>query len=405
VSRDVFPAVEPASTVFAPLQTLREAILADPGLAPDGVARVRAELRLRPDPTDGAQIARFYWSLQRTDPGAPLGFTARTLYDGRRIDDDRRLAVPTAHDFPDEPVLTWLADSDGPLNGPSEGTRVKVLRYIPLRRVTFCADDAAGLPARVIAKTQTRSSLLQATRILLAVRRAVALGGIDSFAIPRPVRLDARRRLLYLEELPGTALSRIFDQTGADEAMSRLGAMHRTLHELDVDVGRTRDPSDWLRETQTATASIAILLPSLRRRMTELYDELVRTVPEQDGRAFCQGDFVPSQILCDPSGWSVLDFDDAHHGDPWAEVAALYVALPRELSLKDDQRAEAARGAYLRGYIEAAGQAPDAATWRWHVLVAQLSYFALRLTKGRAVPGQAELLLDGIDSGSLRLPA
>ena len=62
--------------------------------------------------------------------------------------------------------------------------------------------ERAGLPAPVIAKTQTRSSLLRATRVLLAVRRAAELGGIDSFAVPRPVRLDARRQLLFLEELP-----------------------------------------------------------------------------------------------------------------------------------------------------------------------------------------------------------
>jgi aminoglycoside phosphotransferase len=401
VSRGVFLAVEPASTVFARLQLLRQAVSADPGLRSDDGARIRAELLPRRNRADGAEMARFYWSVQRMDPQAALGFTARTLYD------DHRLAAPTVHDFPDEPTMRWLADRDGALNGDGDSAHVQVLRYIPLRRVTFRADDVAGLPARVIAKTQTRSSLLRATRVLLAVRRAAERGGVDSFAVPRPVRLDARRQLLYLEELPGAALSRVLDQVGDDEAMSRLGTIHRTLHELDVDVGETRDRSDWLRAAAAATERIAILLPSLRRRMTELYDELVRTVPDRDGRrAFCQGDFVPSQILCDPSGWSVLDFDDAHHGDPWAEVAALYVVLPRELSLKDDHRAEALRGAYVRAYIAAAaGHAPDPATWRWHVLAAQLRYLAGRLTKGRAVPGQTERVLDGMDSGSLRLPA
>ena len=97
------------------------------------------------------------------DPQAALGFTARTLYD------DHRLAA-TVHDFPDEPTMRWLADRDGALKGDSDSAHGQVLRYIPLRRVTFRADDVAGLPARVIAKTQTRSSLLRATRVLLAVR-------------------------------------------------------------------------------------------------------------------------------------------------------------------------------------------------------------------------------------------
>jgi aminoglycoside phosphotransferase (APT) family kinase protein len=185
--------------------------------------------------------------------------------------------------------------------------------------------------------------------------------------------------------------------------MSRVGTIHRILHELDVDVGKVSDRTRSLRGSAAAVERIAMFLPSLRPRVAQLYDELARTAPEQDGRAFCQGDFVPSQILCDPSGWSVLDFDDAHHGDPWAEVAALYVSLPRELSLREGQE-EAVRGAYVRAYVEAAGFAPDPATWRWCVLAAQLRYIAQRLSKGRALPGQTERLLDGIDSGSLRLP-
>lgn len=408
MNHDVFPAVEPASTVFAELRALRQAISGDPRLIPDGDARVRAELLPRRHRDDGAEIERFYWSVQRQAPEATLGFTARTLYA------DHRLAVPTVHDFPDEPVLKWLAGSDGLLGGDGSGTRVQVLRYVPLRRVTFLAEDVEGLPARVIAKTQRRSSLLRATRVLLAVRRAARRANLDSFAVPRPIRLDAARQLLYLEELPGVPLSQEFERLGATEAMSRLGAIHRTLHELDVFVPGaavepgTRDRSDRLRATAVATTRMAVLLPSLRQRMAELYDELVRTVPDSGSRgelAFCQGDFVPSQILCDPSGWSVLDLDDGHYGDPWAEVAALYLALPRELSLKDDGLAGAARGAYLRAYIERAGHAPDPATWRWHLLVAQLLHLARRQVKGRSAPGDAELMLDGIDSGSLLLPA
>lgn len=353
-------------------------------------------------------MGRFYWSAQHTTAQAPLGFQARTLYE------DHRLAEPAIFDFPDEPIMTWLG-AEGAIDGRVHGAQVQVLRYIPCRRVTFRAEQVSGLPGRVILKTQRRSSLLHATRVLLAVRRAVKQGdtgesgGVDgdngSFTVPRPIRLDARAQMLYLEELPGSPLTKVFNQDVEAEAMRRLGKTHRRLHELDVPVDRSHSASDWLALTAAATTSIAVFLPSLARRMAGLYEELARTVPDQEEHAFCQGDFDPSQILCDSSRWSVLDFDDAHLADPWAEVAALYVALPPELSISDARRAAGVRDSYVTAYIEAAGHAPSAATWRWYVLVAQLRYLARRLTKGRALPGEAEEVLEVIDSGELRLPA
>jgi aminoglycoside phosphotransferase len=407
VNGEVFPAVEPASVVYDRLQLLRDVIRADPGLKPGAGDIVQAEL-IPVRRTRSGQIGRFYWSAQHTTAQAPLGFHARTLYE------DHRLAQPAIFDFPDEPIMTWLS-ADGAMNGALHGAQVQVLRYIPCRRVTFRAEQVSGLPGRVIVKTQRRSSLLHATRVLLAVRRAArqtdsgGSGGVDgrigSFAVPRPIRLDAKAQMLYLEELPGSPLTEVFDQDVEAEAMHRLGKTHRRLHELDVAVDRSRSASDWLASAAAATTSIAVFLPSLARRMAGLYEELARTVPDHAEHVFCQGDFDPSQILCDSSRWSVLDFDDAHLADPWAEVAALYVALPQELSLSNARRAEGVRDSYVMAYIEAAGQPPSAATWRWYVLVAQLRNLARRLTKGRALPGEAEEVLDAIDSGELRLPA
>ena len=123
-------------------------------------------------------------------------------------------------------------------------------------------------------------------------------------------------------------------------------------------------------------------------------------MPDDADLAFCQGDFVPSQILCDPSGWAVLDFDDAHHADPHAEVAALSVALGRELHHDSPADADAARRAYLAGYVERAGRPLDPARWRWFVAVAQVRYLARRLVKGRALPGEAGAVLDELDAGA-----
>ncbi len=179
-----------------------------------------------------------------------------------------------------------------------------------------------------------------------------------------------------------------------------------------------------MRAAERAAAQVAVLLPSVAGRLAEVVGRLARAAPADGPTVFCQGDLVPSQILCDPTGWSVLDLDDAHHADPYAEVAALWVALPRELSVKDPARGERLREAYLRSYRDhrtdparpgagtttsdaigtaggtAGGTAAagwDEGRWRWHLAVARLRLVARRVVKGRAVPGETEAALDGLD--------
>ena len=73
-------------------------------------------------------------------PAAVFGFRARTLFW------DRRTAEARIVDFPDEPVMDWLVTADGALSSHGEQARLRVLRYIPLRRVTFLLEDAPRLP-------------------------------------------------------------------------------------------------------------------------------------------------------------------------------------------------------------------------------------------------------------------
>lgn len=268
-----------------------------------------------------------------------------------------------------------------------------MLRYIPVRRVTFRLHGGAGLPSPVIAKTMRESDLLQAGRVLEATWNSVQqLGNLD-FAVPRPVGLDVDRRLLYLEQLPGTELAQMLDQLDEHQAMHRLGVIQRDLHELVVPGADTRTCADWLAAAHVATEQVAMLAPSTAEQMAELSAELTAKCHADADLAFCQGNFTPSQILCAPSGWAVLDLDDGHYADPHAEVAALYAALPRELRLPEGARAEALRSAYLDGYLQRGGRDLDAARWHWFLTVAVLRYLARRLVKNRAVPGEPAAVL------------
>lgn len=385
VPESVFPAVEPASAVYPQLLELRAIVAHDPVLrdAPE----VRAELLPRRRADGSVVLRRFYWSARRADGRLPLGFAARTLHVHEKAPE------PRTYDFPEEPVMQWLAEPSGPLRAHGGSARIEVLRYIPLRRVTFRLHGAAGLPTPVIAKTKRETSLRRAARILVATQRAVARAGIQSFVVPRPVGLDIDRRLLYLDQLPGDPLSEVLDELADGPALSRLGLVQRELHELAVTGAGIRSCADWLAAARVAADQIALLAPSATAQLRLLETELVAGCPVDDELAFCQGDFVPSQILCGPERWAVLDLDDGHYSDPHAEVAALYAALPRELSVSEGARAESLRAAYLDGYLRRAGRDLDPVRWRWFLTVATLRYLARRLVKGRAQPGEvAEVL-------------
>lgn len=398
----VFPAVESESAVFPQLERLREAVEADPELRAGGDQAVRAELLPRRRSSGEVELRRFYWSARRADPAAATGFTARTLYyDAKNRDAkdrDAKAGASRTYDFPNEPLMDWLDQDDGPLRCHGDGAGVQILRYIPLRRVTFLLRDGTGLPARVIAKTKKESGLLRATRALVATHQAAARAGGEALIVPRPVKLDLRRRLLYLEELPGKSLDEVLPEVGVSEGMDRLGKLHRRLQELQVrGLGVRRDINDWLAAANLAATQVGLLVPSTARQAQALYDELARTVPGDGEMLFCQGDFVPGQILCDSSGWSVIDLDDGHYADPLAEVAALYTALSRELALPAGE-VELARQTYLDAYLRQAGQPLDPQRWRWFLAVAELRYLARRAIKGRSVPGEAQEVLDQIGS-------
>jgi hypothetical protein len=163
-----------------------------------------------------------------------------------------------------------------------------------------------------------------------------------------------------------------------------------------------RDTGHWLSAAGVAATQVGLLLPSTAPQTQALYDGLVRTAPGDGEPMFCQGDFVPSQILCHTSGWSVVDLDDGHYAEPLAEVAALYAALPRELGLTAGP-AGLARQTYLEAYLRQAGQPLDTDRWRWYLCVAELLLLARRTIKGRTAPGEAQAVLERI--GPLSGPA
>jgi aminoglycoside phosphotransferase len=386
-----FPGVEDDAAVRPVLERLAGEVRAELQTSDGGRAHVHTELRVRPG-RDGAfadaELQRFYWSHQVTDGDAPWGFAARTIYC------DRRDPTPRVHVFPSEPALTMLADENGPLLEDGRTRNVEVLRYIPLRRVTFRLRDGAGLPPSVIAKAKRPSGLDRAVAAFRSVQDAVARRGGGALSVPRVLGHDPRRGVLYLEELPGQSLDVALHRLDLTEAMERLGASHRDLQELEIDGDLPRkSTADWLADARHAATQIGLFVPSVAAAAEAVHDTLVRTAPDDGRLLYCQGDFLPGQILCDDADWSIIDLDDSRYADPLSDVAALYAAIPREHGVPPG-RIEEAQQTYLEAYARRAGEPLDVDRWRWFLSLAHLTLLAKRLVKGRATLEEATAALD-----------
>jgi aminoglycoside phosphotransferase len=385
-----FPAVEADAPVRPLLERLRPAVQAEIERYGEAGVAVHAELRAARTGAGDAVLDRFYWSSQRVDGTAPFGFGARTLHR------DGSSEVVRVHEFPSDPALTWLDGPDGPLRRRGRPEHVDVLRYIPLRRVTFRLHDGPGLPDRVIVKAKGAGGLTRAAVAFLAVNRATARR-TTSTRVPRVLRLEPPRHALYLEELPGEPLPGAIARLDVADAMEQLATVHRDLHGLAVKGLPVRRTGDWLHESRRAAEGIGLFAPSVAGRARAVHAELARTAPDEGRLSFCQGDFLPGQVLCHDEGWSVIDFDDSHYADPLAEVAGMYVGLSRELGLAPEV-AEHARRTYLEAYVARAGEPFDRSRWQWYLVLVRLTQLAKRLRKGRVAPGEVTAVLDRLDA-------
>jgi aminoglycoside phosphotransferase len=382
----------PGHPLSAALEPLRELVASDDGLRPSHAPGevVRADVRVVPAADGTWAIERLYWSVQRADPAAPGALRGRMLVVDRRRG---RPSGPTVHDLPDDPRLPGAGRPGGPLVAGHGGAPVEVLRCIPLGRITFrTAGSDEGEP--VIGKIKAPRSLERAQARLAAVR-AVTAGA--TFAVPAPLGIDADHDVLFQTLCPGRTLAQLAAEDEA--ALLRLGEMHREVHALDVDVPHADE--DALRaELRADAAWIAFAAPAhadTAARVHRWLDANLRYCP-RDERGFCHGDYSPPQILFDGEAWTVLDFDDAHRGDPYADVAATLVSLEHEIDAVEgadaapDPAAIERRGAaYLAGYGEI-----DEDRLLPHRAAAHVGLLARRLRKDRVEPDEPGRVLESL---------
>jgi len=363
-----------AHPVWDRLEALLARAAADPILVSGGAdaagpVEVRRDLRVAPDASGRAAIARFYWCAKWRD--AHGRFRARLfLHEPAR--------GPTAtYDFPADPRLPAAAAPRGPLDAPG----VVVLRYIPTRRITFRRGDA------LVGKLKRRATLERSYAILRAVHAAA---GGASFAVPEPLGIDTARGVFYQQRMPGRSVAELIDADNGCEIMRRVGALHAAVHALPVEAVRLRPSAEHVTAARADAEWVAFALPGEAGAVVAVEHDLVSEL-EALGTgtpAFCHGDPAIDQVLLDGDEACVVDFDDAAIGDPYADLGAMAAGLridARGLS----RGTGAAEAAYLEGYREATGRPLDERRLRAHLLRARLAILANRLRKGRLSAAEA----------------
>jgi aminoglycoside phosphotransferase (APT) family kinase protein len=376
-----FGFVRPEHPFAAAVDRMREAIAASPGFAafeelagtPD--CEVHADLKAEPAADGGWSLQRAYWCLQHEAADGQFVSHMVLWREGR----DARLL-----DFPEDP---WLPTLAGHLeHRRAAGQRIDVLRYVPLRRVTFRERGPAG---ERIGKLKRASKLKEAHDLLAAVHAAARASG-GALKVAAPTDLDEGACVFYQELLPGTGLTHGLDAASAGARLHRVGQVHHALHTLAVPGIPDWSLAGYLRIIGWDIEWIGVFAPEAAQRLRPVLAWLQASLPAPGPVVFCHGDFICSQLLLAGDAVAVTDFDSARRGEAYQEIAKLLGSLPDDLphlraarlAGKPDAAAQrAAEEAYLAGYELAAGAPIDRARLRWFRTCAEIHLLAMTFTK------------------------
>lgn len=393
---DFFPYIEPEHP-FHPFLRRFEALLREEGLFDslrekrEGGEKValHAEIKGKRRPEGGWNLDRFYWSLQWWDEDDPFGFRARTLYYAAKTD---RMAF---FDFPMDPYLNTISFLFGGMDRNAH--RVDILRYVPLRRLTFRLSPLCENGSSAIGKFKRRSRLREAYDRLAAVYHAVARSDAP-FSVAAPQRLDEEGSLFFQKEVPGRDLASQLDSGNLRDLLEGLGGLHQALHRLQAEAIPVWSFDGFLRQLRDDIDWIAFFQPERESFLRDTLTLLLRNAPSVDPAAytFCHGDFVCSQVLKEGDRWSLIDFDLCREGDPYLELAMLTASLKYDVPLfegriiganvREPQCLEDAVAAYLGGYQKSAGVTLCRRRLSWYRVCAEIYYLALMFKKNRFHP-------------------
>jgi aminoglycoside phosphotransferase (APT) family kinase protein len=224
------------------------------------------------------------------------------------------------------------------------------------------------------------------------VMQALVGAGVPA---PRVIGVDAPRRLLVLEHVPGVGFwsdpATSLDRGVMAEMARTLARLHGT--ELDAPTRATLEPiqyaaREWQRFAEASTElshAFPDLAPRLERLGKMLQDAIVEPEP-----ALLHGDFHPAQFLVERDRARLIDFDNVCLGDPMYDLArfASHLYYKGPMHGRPLPEIERAVSAFRSAYI-AAGTRFVPTSWFWHLAVSLVAKRAHRVMS-RLESGAAE---------------
>lgn len=299
-------------------------------------------------------LHRYLELQERGGPSAPSGFIAEIdcIY----------------WEFPTDPRLSQLGSVW------REGTW-EVVTYTPTMSCVL-----AGMYAgeATIVKLYHDERVEHVSRAMDALRAA----GVTA---PGVRHVDAARRLLVLEHVPGVGFWSQPDQHLGRDVM---GAMARQLAALHATIvpQATREAlpqidhgaREWARFLETSV-ELAAAFPEHAARLERLQTMLAQAHRESEP-ALLHGDFHPAQFLVENGTPRLIDYDNVCFGDPMYDLGrfASHLFYKGQVHGRPLAEIEAAVSAFRSAYI-AAGNRFSATNWFWHLAVSLVAKRAHRV--------------------------
>jgi aminoglycoside phosphotransferase (APT) family kinase protein len=309
-------------------------------------------------------LRRYVERRERGGAGAPTGFVAELDMLYWRFPADPRLAqLPDVWREGHWSVVTYTPTMSCVLSGAWHGEPTIVKLY---------HDDRVDNVGHVMA--------------------ALVEAGVSA---PRVLHVDAARRLLVLEHVPGVGFWSDPDAHLRRDVMAAMARQLATLHDTQVpDAAQAAlarvdlAAREWQRFAD-ASAELAAAFPALEPKLERLVTMLGKP-PAVETPALLHGDFHPAQFLVHDGTPRLIDFDNVCLGDPMYDLARFASHLYYKGHVHDRplREVEQAVSSFRAGYIGAGSRfAPT--RWFWHLAVSLVAKRAHRVLTGLEAGGGA----------------
>ncbi len=337
--------------------------------------RVVSDLKTDFTANGAPRLRRLYWSVQYSAKEQGQAFEARTWSYYFKEGRGRWTS------FPDDPHLASAG------RALSQRANATVLRYVPLRRLTFSCETAEGVP--LAGKIKQADRYGDAVRNLELLTAAAAKRDL-TFRIPSLAGVDHANHAFFQTWCSGENLAHAVTPDNAASTLARVGSVLAELHALPSAGLEATANSALLDAAEGAARLLTAILPKDAPCLARSIERLRASAPPDGAPDFCHGDFVLSQMLAHGDEWSMVDFDLCQRASGYRDLAFLLASLPSDVPYFADGHAaspkpavlEDCRAALVDAYCAARGWRADRTVLNWHLACCELHFLMLMIRKG-----------------------